>query len=942
MSRRCSALIYGPLVVAICAGVSRADDPTPNGPPAPADPAPAPDDAPVDTPAPTGEAAPVDPAQIATVRGRLLDASTQEGLPAAAIRVLGGQSLATELDGTYALSLAPGTYTLVFSTPEYVEQRRTVTVAAAQTVALELALAPVPRSGKAETIEVYSAIDTRKDSAVLAERRAAATVSDAISAQQIARSPDSNASDAAKRVVAATIQDNRYIVVRGLGGRYSTTLLNGVPLPSPDPDVPAAPLDLFPAALITNLTIHKTFAPDMPGNFAGGALGIETRSYPTKFLFKAKIGLAGNTASTFRTLNGQSGGSLDMLGFDDGGRALPSSIPSDRLAGDPGLPAARRTAQVAEFRNNWSIDEYTAGPNFSVGGTLGDTVRVADQRVGYFGSVNFAHSFVRRVAHIARVGADDGSGGKLPSVLQLDDHQGIEQANLGAVAGAGWTPASGHKLDLFALYAHTADITSSEVTGIDNNSSFVDRTRLQFLQRELLFTQLVGDNRLADKLVLEWQASVARVAQHEPDTRDLLRTRTDDGGFAISTAATSSERLFGELADTTAGGALALRIPLDAVKLKAGASIHRSARDYQQRRFHFELTSDTVFLPPDQAFAPENAGARMSMFEATQPSDGYAATRTITGAFAMADVNPTERLRLVGGARFEQSNLGVGMESKIMQGAAEVPRTRHDDRDVLPALNAVYAVAPSTNLRAAYAMTVARPNFREIAPAIFFDYVRRRVLGGNPDLVETTIHNGDARWETFLGDSELVAASVFAKHFDKPIERVVEIAGDGDNVGFENATSANSYGVELEARLSLGRLTPSLAAFSAGGNLSLIRSRIAIGGGATRPLQGQSPFVANLALGYESRAHGTRVDLLYNAFGRRIQEVGTGGAGDVYEEPFHRLDVALSQPLPRNLRLKLAASNLLDQRVVLTQDRVETFAYPVGVTVLGSVEYSLE
>jgi outer membrane receptor protein involved in Fe transport len=899
------------------AGLARADDPPPGAPPAPAQ-------------------------ASGTVRGRLLDASTQEGLPAAAVRVLGGPSLATELDGTYTLKLAPGTYTLVFSTPEYVDQQRTVTVDADQVVGLDLALAPVPRSGKAETIEVYSAIDTRKDSAVLAERRAAATVSDAISAQQIARSPDSNASDAAKRVVAATIQDNRYIVVRGLGGRYSTTLLNGVPLPSPDPDVPAAPLDLFPAALITNLTIHKTFSPDMPGNFAGGALGIETRNYPTRFLFKARVGFAGNTASTFHRLNGQSGGSLDMLGFDDGSRALPASIPDDQLAGDPGLPAARRNAQIAEFKNSWSIERHKAAPNLGVGATLGDTVRLADQRIGYFGSVNYGHGYVRRLAHIARVGADDGSGNKLPSVLQLDDNQGIEQASLGAVAGAGWTPASGHKLDLFTLYTHTADITSSEVTGTENNSSIVDRTRLQFLQRELMFGQLVGDDRLADRLILEWQVNVARVAQHEPDTRDLLRTRTDDGGYAISTGATSSERLFGELADTTLGGAVAMRVPLDAIKLKAGASIQRSARDYQQRRFHFELTSDTVFLAPDEAYAPENAGAGMSMFEATQPSDGYAATRTVTGAFAMADLNPTQRLRLIGGARFEQANLGVGLESKIEQGAAAMPRTRHDDRDVLPSLNAVYAVTPSTNLRAAYAMTVARPNFREIAPAIFFDYVRRRVLGGNPDLVETRIHNGDVRWETFLGDSELIAASVFAKHFDQPIERTVEIAGDGDNIGFANSDRANSYGVELEARLSLGRLSPSLAAFSVGGNLSVIRSRIEVGGGASRALQGQSPYVANLALGYESRALGTRIDVLYNAFGRRIQEVGTGGAGDIYEEPFHRLDLALSQPLPRNLRLKLAASNLLDQRVVLTQDRVETFAYPVGVTVLGSVEYSLE
>ena len=936
-------LICFTLVAAVSTGTAVADDAAPAAPSPAATPAPPP--APSDPPAVAPDAPAPPAAETGAVTGHIFDGDTQLGLAAATIRVLGGsageQTFTAELDGSYTLKLAPGSYTLVITTADYVEQRRAIRVAAQQTSTLDVTLAPAPRAGKAETIEVYGAIDTRRDSAVLAERRAAATVSDAVSAQQIARSPDSTASDAAKRMVAATIQDNRYIVIRGLGGRYSTTLLNGVPLPSPDPDMPAAPLDLFPAALITNLTVHKTFAPDMPGNFAGGALGIETRSYPTSFLLRAKVGLGSNSTSSFRTINGQSGGSLDLLGYDDGSRALPDAIPSKQLAGDSQLPADQRIAQMAGFKNNWSIDRGMVGPNLSVGATIGDSVRVADQRLGYLASASFSHGYASRRTHIARVGEDDGNGSTLPSVLQLDDRQGIEQANLGALAGVGWNPAAGHKLDLFTLYAHTADITASEITGTDNSTAIVDRTRLQFLQRELLFTQLVGDDRLADHAILEWQANVARVAQHEPDTRDLQRTETPDGRLAISTSAGSSERLFGELADTTIGGAAALRVPFELIKLKAGASVQRSARDYQARRFHFNLSGDSVFLTPDQAFAPENAGDQMSMSEVTLPSDGYRATRTVGAGYLMADVQPTAQLRLIAGARVERSNLDVGLDSKIDQGLPAMPHTKRDDTDLLPSINAVYAIAPATILRAAYARTVARPNFREIAPAIYYDYVRRRVIGGNPALVETHIDNGDLRLEHFLGDSELLAASLFAKRFGDPIEKTVENAGDGDNVGFSNQRSARSYGVELEARLSLGRVTPALAAFSVAGNLSLIGSRIDVEG-AHRALQGQSPYVANLGVGYEHARAGTRVDLAYNAFGRRIEEVGTGGAGDIYEEPFHRLDLTVSQALPRNLRLKLAATNLLDQRVVRSQDDVEILAYQVGVSVLGSVEYSLE
>lgn len=916
-----------------------ADDPpaAPPAEPATASPAPPVEPPAVEAPKPTG-----------TVVGKVLDQSTNEGLPAVSIQIKGGpdgdQMIASELDGTYRLTLAAGTYRLIFSTPDHIEQEKTVEVTDGAEVAMASIVLPlVPQMAKAETIEVYDTIDTRTASAVLAERRAAATVSDAVSAEQISRSPDSNASDAAKRMVAATIQDNRYIVVRGLGGRYSLTLLNGVPLPSPDPDVPAAPLDLFPASLITNLTVNKTFSPDMPGNFAGGALGIETRTYPTRLTFRAKLGAANNSMSSFRTLNGQQGGSLDILGFDDGSRAMPSAIPDTRLAGDPSLTQEQVNAQISGFKNNWTLDRGTAGPNLSAGATLGNTHRIGGQRLGYFTSLDFGHGYARRLSHIAKVGSDDPAnpGEHLPSVMQLDDETGIEQANLGGIASAGWTPKSGHKIDLFTLYSHGTDISASQVTGTENNSSVVDRTRLQFLQRELMFGQLVGEHALSPRAVLEWQGNVSHVAQHEPDTRDLLRTQTPDGSYAISTSAGSSERLFGELADNTVGGGAALRIPLGNVRLKLGSSIQRGARDYQQRRFHFNLVGNAVFQDPDTAFDPNGAGTSMSMIEMTVPTDGYQATRLVASGFAMADINLTDELRVVGGARYEHSALEVGLASKIdLMVSPEAP-TRHVDDDILPALNLVYALSPAMNLRGAYGMTVARPNFREIAPALYYDYVRRRAIGGNPNLEETTVHNADLRWEAFMGDSEVLAASVFAKHFARPIERTVEASGDGQNIAFANADAANSYGVELEARVSLGRLSEALRELSVGGNLSLIGSRIDTGMGK-RTLQGQSRYVANVAVGYESRRLGTRIDILYNSFGRRIEEVGTGGEGNVYEEPFHRLDLAAWQPLSRGVRLKLAASNLLDQRVVRTQDDVEIFAYKAGVTVVGSVELSLE
>ncbi len=915
-----------------------ADEPVPPAAePAPESPADAsvPDSPPADADVQNSDA----PAAKVGVAGIIVDSDTAEPIAGVTIEVAGSSMRATsDADGAFSLPLSPGTYTLRVAGELFQRQR-------VRNVSVRRGITKLRIKLTAEEIEeviVEVPPDTSTDAVQVVRRRKRATVSDAISAEQIQRSPDSNASDAAKRMVAATIEDGRYVVIRGLGGRYSSTLLNGVNLPSPDPDVPAAPLDLFPAALVANLTVAKTFSPDMPGNFAGGALSIETRSFPSKFTLKTRLGVAGDSQSSFRSVNGYQGGSLDVLGYDDGTRALPSAVPTDRLASDPSLPRTEINRQAGSFNNNWSLDPTTASPNLSLGATVGDTLKLPRaQRLGYFATASFGRSTVRRNIHIARVGESDGQGGYRPSVLQLDDQQGIRNANLSGLVTAGWSKSATHQINVVALYAHSAEISGSRVTGIDNSTSQIDRTRLRFLEREMEFAQLVGEHTLRNaRAILGWQLHLAHVAQHEPDTRDLLRTLTPDGRLVIDHGSGSAERLYANLGDVTGGGGGDVTVPLGPLKLKAGGSLSRSQRTYQARRFHFDLIGDAALAEPAEAFRPDRAGAGMAMSESTLPTDGYKASRTIMAGYGLADIALGESLRLVGGVRIEQSDLDVGLATDIDLMVPPAKNVTRSDRVVLPAVNAVLAASKQSNLRAAYGITVARPNFREVSPALYYDYVRRRAIGGNPDLTETRIHNADVRWETFLSDSELFAASVFYKHFVSPIERTVVDAGDGQNIGFSNAKSADSYGVELEMRIGLGRLTPLFAPISFGANLSLIRSKLELGG-ASRPLQGQSPYILNVGLGYQPLP-GTQIDVLYNAFGRRIDEVGTGGAGNVYEQPVHRLDLSLSQKLPRQLRLKLAGTNLLGARVVRSQNGVETFAYQQGVTVAGTIEMSLD
>jgi outer membrane receptor protein involved in Fe transport len=282
-------------------------------------------------------------------------------------------------------------------------------------------------------------------------------------------------------------------------------------------------------------------------------------------------------------------------------------------------------------------------------------------------------------------------------------------------------------------------------------------------------------------------------------------------------------------------------------------------------------------------------------------------------------------IKLMGGARAESFHQSIAVSSPFAA-ASEVPPAGSDrtDLDLLPAAAVIVAATPSMNVRAAYGGTVARPLVRELAPFLNQDFVRRRTTQGNPDLERTFIHNLDLRWELFPTPTEVFAVSGFYKIFEDPIESVL-LNQNGD-ITFENIEAATSFGAELEARLGLDIFDPTLRGFSLLGNLALIRSRVILSaeqqGTATRkerPLAGQSPYVANASLGYDSEGSTFSAYLYYNVFGRRIQDVGRLGLPDIYEEAFNSLDFTAFFKATGQLTLGVSASNLLFQPVRVTQ-----------------------
>ena len=964
------------LLVAGAIGTARADEPAPPAGPSPAEAPPAeptpPDDpappakeappadssTPAPTPAETPPAPPAEtappaaPAATATIRGSLIDNNTKEGLPAATIQITsvagGDMTTVAELDGTYSIALPSGTYTIVFSTPEYMEQSRSITVADKQTADVNINLDPVPATGSEETIEITGTIDVRKESAVLAVRRAASTLSDAVSSQEIARTPDSNAGDAMKRVVAVTVTDGKYVALRGLEGRYVTTLLNGVLLPSPEPDRNAVPLDLFPTNLLSTMTVMKSYSADLPGQFGGGTLSIDTSSFPTSFEMKVGVSTSANTVSTGQSglSNANARGFSSFLGFDGGDRALPGAIPRNRPV--RGMTASETEAIGESMPNVWTPEGETVSPNLGLNVMVGNTTKIGGKRVGYLGSAMLKRGFTVRDGQSGRVALVNG---QLTQTESLDYAVGTSESTVGALANAGVDLSPNDEVSILGLYTHVGEDVSSVANGYSEaDGSDISTSRLSFVERSLAFAQLHGKHHLsrARRIELRWQGNVATTSRHELDSRDLIYTVDGTSGQRqYKDQPGSGQHFWQVLEDLSGGGGADLRAKVGKAQVHAGTMAQLSTRALGGRRFRYKYVGNDPMvrgLDGEDMFGDQHVGPEFQLEEGTLEEDAYQASLNTYAAYAMAEVELHERVRVIGGARFERASQEMSNGSRYAIAGLErdIQRT---DNDMMPAANLVYSPRPDMNVRAAYSYTLTRPRFRELAPFLFFDYIRRRDISGNPELATTHIHNADLRWEWFPQEDEVFAVSAFYKQFVDPIEQVMQNA-NGDAT-FRNADGGNLIGAELEARTSLSRLSPTLRRFKLGTNLAVMRSRVELGNDPMllvqtnhkRALYGQSPFVVNVNLGW-AHPDVADINLLYNVIGPRIADVGVDGLPDTFDRPVHRVDVVAARAVRKDLKLKLSVANLLNQRVRVEQEGIVVNSYAPGVSVSLGLDWT--
>ena len=891
---------------------------------------------------------------LGRVEGRVIEAEFREGMAEVVIEVEGQDRLVrTQSDGRFAFDLAPGVYVLRLRSPGYQPQAYEVEVESGISQDIGVLRMEVDR---AATTTIVVEGRARRDGAatLLLQRREAAAVSDGISGEEISRSPDSSASDSVRRVVAATIVDGQYLFVRGLGGRYTQVLLNGAPVPSTDPDYPGVQLDLFPASLLAGITIFKTATPDLPGDFTGGLMWIESRDYPEDFTLTLELGTTYELGGTFTRAPDHRGGSLEWLGWDDGTRGLPSAVPARRRLspGRGGMTNEEAYRIAGAFQNRWDVQERLVLPGLRLTLNVGDTLEAGGRPFGYALTLGYSLSqdTDEAVVRLPRLQGEEGSQ-VLTSRGEFDELRGTSSANLSGLLTLSWDVAPRSTLRSVSLVRQSGQESTRIVSGFsDAEAAEIEQRSLRWVERTLAFQQFAGHHRgLGWDGELRWNLTGSLALRREPDTRDLTLIEGPDG-FLWRNAPGSGERLFTELQQwDLSSGADWLSRWTERFHTRVGASARYVDRGFMARRFRYNYVGQSAadrYLDPEVLFAPESLGGRVELNEQTGPTDGFSAEQLGVSSFALVDLRFRAPLRLTTGARLEFFEQSIGAETPFRgeraQGSQDVSR---QDLDLLPSAALTWSLTDNANLRLAYGQTVARPQLRELAPFRYQDYVRRRSAQGNPGLERTLVHNLDLRWELFPSRTEVVALSLFGKFFEQPIEQV--ILDRNGNISYDNIDNATNVGGEAEVRVSGATLHEGLRAFSLGANLTLVYSRVQLSAeqqrnstSAERPLAGQSPWVANANLEFAPPGTGLSVGLFYNVFGRRIEEVGRLGLPDVYLQPMHLVDLSAIWAMSDTWRWKFTVRNVLAQARVERQGPLDTYTQREGVSFSLSLRYA--
>jgi hypothetical protein len=898
--------------------------------------------------APAGVAAQdAPPASTGRIVGRVVEAAQGSPIVGAQVEVVGAPApiqAMSALDGRFTLDRVPaGAASVRVRMIGYQPKLVTgVAVVAGQTVQQNVSLA----SEVVQLAEIEVSAESERGSVnrALEEQRNASSIVNAVTAEQIEKSPDGNAAAAIQRVSGVTVQDGKYIFVRGLGERYTTTSLNGARIPSPEPERKVVPLDLFPSGLLEAITTSKTFTPDQPGDFSGAQVNLKTREFPTRKVFTLSLSGGFNDRATFHDVLAAPTTGSEWLGFAGSERKLPDNV---LAAGNlTGLSQSEVNAIVGSFRNAWSANTSSGAPEAGFGMSLGGEDKLFGGPFGYLISVNYSYN--QEIRAEEQRGLAAGTAGSTVPFNPYSGETGRRSVLWGGLANLTSRLGSHTKISLNNSLTRSADNEATVLVGESEEFSQFNplyTTRLTFVERSVRSNQLHAEHLFGQRSLVDWSVTNSRVTRNEPDRSDLTYQGAAGGGVqgvvpqswpGTPRFATRAFTDLGETGWNLAGNyRLAVGNLSNPAFVKIGAAYTGADRESNTRAYdivNIGLTTDERTAAPETLFGTANV--QNSAFSVFPNVNGgrYTADEKISAAYLMTDIPLTSWLQVIAGARVEYWDLLV---SSVSTQGTPTP-TNPTKTDVLPSLTLNVFLSASQNLRLAASQTVSRPQYRELSPVPYFEQIGLLTTIGNPNLQRARVQNLDARWEWYPRAGEVLSLGAFYKKFRDPIEKVIILQAGSQALSFVNADAADNYGVEVEARKRVAGLGQEAGGLTAFVNTTLMESDITPGNTGisaltnnNRPMVGQSNYVVNGGLAFASDG-GFSATGLYNVVGRRILEAGTGGLPDAYEEARHLVDVAVQIPVGRQLGIKLEGKNLLDSPYRLTQGSVTRQRWKYG------------
>lgn len=878
-------------------------------------------------------------AQKGTVKGLLTDQEmNNEPLPFANVMIK-GTSIGTTTDenGQYELNIDPGNYILVMSFLGYQNIESPIQIKANQTITINKTLS----AGQGMMLQDVVVATTRRkntEAAIMLEVKEAKQVVNAISAEQMQRGTDGNAAEAIQRVPGVTIVDGRYVMIRGLSQRYNNVLINNALAPSTEVDMRTFSFDLIPTSALDKLVVFKTGSADIPGDFSGGVIGVTTSENTTEFT-RAHVGVGYVDGTTFGDFMSSEKSGTDFLGFDNGFRQLPGNFPSSSVFQNSPRQSALREQAAHSLSNNFNPSNTNAFLDSEVGMSFGRGFSIGNTKVFTTNSISQSTQFQTYNRSFNRYFSLNEGQDRPQDWLQYIDNTNLEKSKVTLLSNWIFKFNENHTLKFKNLYNQIGQNETIIRDGFNfqQGPDFVYKNySLLYNQRSIYTGQLEGVHKLNERKKIDWVIGYNSVNDNTPDYRRFRTFRdinTPDAGFTNIDPPSSNlfdnSRFFGESNEYNVGNGLNYTYTIERIrgdeelnpfKIKTGYYVDYRSKQFNSRYFSYlvpgNITTDRAIelknLPLNEIFNNVNVNAAdgWALEEGTRPVDSFSGTNLYSAGYVMAEL-PFGKLDITTGVRLEHNIQDLKARDDF-----ESKDVNNTTTFVLPSLNVAYAFNEEQLLRFAYSRTLNRPEFREIAPFLFYDFANDRGIQGSP-LEVAVIDNLDLRYEIYPRKGETLSIGAFYKKFTNPIEIVAQITTEQPQFVFKNAASAQNAGLELEFRKSFSDIFKNrfLKRFSTNVNLAYIQSEVDLGAVTSqqskRALQGQSPYIINVALGYEDPENKINANLIFNRFGDRIDTVGDVLFPTIYELSRNNLDFSIAKDF-KHINVKLGVRDLFN------------------------------